>query len=217
MKYVSIMILSALLLCVGFTLGTTTTVTVGETVVVTPTASPNPTVMSKSMTIKSFKPDPDTVVHIDGPIMDNAADIAKRIQSVAEKQDEVYLLINSPGGSVLDGALILSAMESSSKPVYTVCMEICASMAAIIHQYGKQRLMVNRSILMFHDASAGLGGDLPTMRTRLNFLERYTQKMDAYIAKRSGRTLEQFNKEFSKEKWIDGASYEGGYIFSILI
>lgn len=133
------------------------------------------------------------------------------IMGLVEKLDKmnrtnipaIYILINSPGGSVLDGAQFISAMEASKKPVYTVCMGICASMAAVIHQYGKERYMLDRSILMFHDASGALMGTLPQMQSRLTFITRLTTKMDAFIAVRSGTSLDKFLTDIKSEVWLD--------------
>lgn len=154
-------------------------------------------------TIRKIAPDKAQIIYITGEIGNGASGIAKSIIKASESSKEIYLLINSPGGSVIDGAGIISAIEASTVPVNTVCVQLCASMAAIIHQYGTKRLMTDRSILMFHNASAGVMGAVPQMKTRLNFLDRYTQKMDAYIAKRAGLNLDQFNTLFVNEFWID--------------
>ncbi len=147
-------------------------------------------------------PKEDQVVTLYGEVGDNAEGIAN---SLLEKTNKgpVYLLINSPGGSVLDGARILSAMEAAKNPVYTVCLQICASMAAIIHQYGTERYMVDRSVLMFHPASGSLSGDVFQMKSRLDWILRYTEKSDVFIAKRAGLTVEQFKAQFGHEIWID--------------
>lgn len=98
----------------------------------------------------------DQTVEIYGEINESSEAIAQKITSLAAKGKPIYLLINSPGGSVMDGALIISAIEASKAPVYTICTQLCASMAALIHQYGHTRYMVDRSILMFHPAAGGL-------------------------------------------------------------
>jgi len=116
----------------------------------------------------------------------------------------IYLLINSPGGSVLDGELLISAMESSRAPVHTVCVEICASMAAMIHQYGKQRYMYDRAILMFHDASLSTQGKFRQTRSLFNFLGRKLEKMNTHIAMRSNMTYAKFMDLTKDDLWIDG-------------
>lgn len=145
----------------------------------------------------------DRVVSILDEIGEESAEVARRITELSSKKEPIYILINSPGGSVMDGALIISAMQASLVPVYTICLQLCASMAGIIHQYGTERYMVDRSFLMFHNASGGVRGTLPQMISRLSAINRYVLKMDAFIAKRAGLNLEDFIRKFDNELWMD--------------
>jgi ATP-dependent Clp protease protease subunit len=117
----------------------------------------------------------------------------------------IYLLLDSPGGSVLDGARVISAIQASKAPVYTVCLQICASMAAMILEYGHERYAVDRSIVMFHPASVGTmyQGELDKLVSRFSFLKRFVDKMDYYTASRSGQSYESFKAKSSRELWID--------------
>jgi ATP-dependent Clp protease protease subunit len=155
--------------------------------------------------IRNIQLDSNQVINLTGEVGPNVDDIINQLNKLNKqsKFSEIYLLIDSPGGSVLDGAKLVSAIEASKTPVITVCTAICASMAAIIHQYGVKRLMIDRSALMFHDAAGGLQGPLPQMRSRLNFFDRLTAKMDAFIAKRVGMELETFLTLLHSEIWLD--------------
>lgn len=171
-----------------------------NTVLLDKTTKTNFTLKSVS---RILPPDARTVV-IFGEIGDNAQTIAEQIKQLGtQSKTPIYLLINSPGGSVVDGALIISAMEASPAIVNTVCLQFCASMAAIIHGHGTNRLMVDRSILMFHNAAGGVQGTMPQMYTRLNLFNRYVDKMATTIATRAGLTLEQYNLKIAGEMWLD--------------
>lgn len=146
---------------------------------------------------------PVNTVFISDAIGDEALETAKKITALSQTEKEIYILINSPGGSVIDGAQIISAMEASKVPVYTVCLEICASMAAMIHSYGVKRYAVDRSILMYHPAAGGLRGTLEQMQSQLTMISRYVNKMDAYISKRSGIPYEKFKSMTVSELWLD--------------
>lgn len=143
------------------------------------------------------------VITIYGPIGDESYSIAKQITNLGKTGKPIYVLINSPGGSVLDGALIASAIEASPVPVYTVCEQLCASMAFIIHQHGHTRMMVDRALLMGHPATGGLQGTLEQMQSRLSTIQRYVNKFNAKIAKRAGLSLEQFQSMVVSEMWLD--------------
>lgn len=184
-------------------------------------SSPSPTPQQSTLTdpqlkqIKSLNLSKGDVVNLAGPIMD--AHIAVEISNKSKTQKALYLLINSPGGSVLAGEQIISAMEASSVPVYTICLGICASMAAIISQYGKERYGVDRSVLMFHDAAGGAQGYLPHMTSLINMINRKIEKMDSYISNRAGIPLEQFKADQSKNIWIDAEDAVNKHLLDSLV
>jgi len=145
----------------------------------------------------------EQIIKVFGPIGNNAESIAKNIIRLSKKGKPIYLLMNSPGGSVMDGALIISAMESVKVPVYTVTTGMCASMCQIIHQYGTKRLMVNRTILMAHPASGGVQGTLQQMDALLGMITKYVDKFDRHIAKRAGIPFEKYKAMIVSELWLD--------------
>jgi len=140
-----------------------------------------------------------------GPVDPSSAGlVVKALRTMQGSKEPVYLLLNSPGGSVLDGAMVISAMEASNAPVYTVCTQMCASMAFVIHQYGVKRLAVDRSILMAHPASGSAGpGQINNMLSLLKTIVRYIDKTDAHIAKRAGLDLAAFHALIAHELWLD--------------
>lgn len=153
--------------------------------------------------IKKLKVTIKNTVFVLDEIGQNAAGIANEINLRSNNSEPTLVLINSPGGSVLDGALIVSAIEASKTPVYTICVQFCASMAAIIEGYGDKRYMVDRSILMHHQAAGGVNGTIGQMHSRLNTLTRYVYKMDSGVAAKAGMTLDAFLQMQVNEVWID--------------
>lgn len=146
----------------------------------------------------------DRTVFLLGQVGVNASSIARSISRLAgESNDPIYLIIDSPGGMVISGASILSAIEASSAPVYTICYRLCASMAAIIHQYGVKRLAVDRAIIMLHPATAGTKGDIDRMASISIMLRKYIDKMDAYITARVGVDYGLYKARVSKDLWLD--------------
>jgi ATP-dependent Clp protease protease subunit len=145
-----------------------------------------------------------------GPIYENGNEVAEAIKRATTHRgplagnDPLYLLIDSPGGSVITGGAIISAMEASPVPVHTICLQLCASMGAMIHQYGVKRYSVNRSLLMFHDAAGGFQGPFQQVMSRMNTINRYVNKMFANVAKRSGQSYKDFMLKIGPEIWVDG-------------
>jgi ATP-dependent protease ClpP protease subunit len=131
------------------------------------------------------------------------------IRSLNEKakySQHLTLVINSPGGSVFDGAELIAAMRSlqaSGVQVDTVCLNLCASMAAIIHQYGSKRYMQEYAVLMFHPASGGARGEVDTMLSRLETIAKYVDRFGAEIAARVGIPASQLKQEEKNELWLN--------------
>ena len=165
--------------------------------------SPQPEPKKRKKILK-VTPNPDRVVVVSGSIGENASNIAQTINALnKESLEPIWVLINSGGGSVIDGAAVVSAIESSKAPVYTVCMVECASMAFIIHQYGTKRYAQDRAILMSHPASGGAMGEVDKMVSRLTTIQRYVDKFNAEIAARAKMDYNEFKLRSSNEMWFD--------------
>lgn len=145
----------------------------------------------------------EQIVILSGEVGDNASLIASQINQKARRGLPIWLLISSPGGSIMDGAIIANAIEASPVPVYTVCIDMCASMASMIHQYGTERLMFDRSILMFHDAAGQFQGYFPHIRSLFNTVDRYVSRFNNYAAQRSGMTLAELELVEHTQLWVD--------------
>lgn len=114
-----------------------------------------------------------------------------------------YLLIDSPGGSVVDGSRLIAYMEASSIPIDTICVGICASMGAQIHQSGTRRLVQDKSILMFHPASGSTQGTLEGMLSQVSMFKTFVDRLDAKTAKRSGLDYAKFKELVIRDYWVE--------------
>lgn len=148
--------------------------------------------------------DSSRIILIAGPIRDLSLQ-SNQLRNMAEQSDKpIYIAIDSPGGSVMGGTEFITAMKSVKAPVYTICMNLCASMAFIIHQYGTQRWVTDHSILMSHPASigGGMGGELDKVVSGLRVIQRYVEKHNVYIAKRVKMDYQEFKAHSSIEMWL---------------
>lgn len=142
---------------------------------------------------------------LSGEVGDQSRDVAQKIASLAQASaDPIYLLINSPGGSVLDGILIIQAIEASKAPVVTICTQMCASMAAMIFEYGATRYLGNKAFLMFHPASAGAQGELDKIVSRLSFFQNLIGGLEGQIAQRAGLSFSEYKVKSGSELWLTG-------------
>lgn len=169
----------------------------------TPVEFPTENVVRKQKKVTNLILSQNDTVFLLGEVGSDAISTAQEITQKSLHNKIVYLVINSPGGSVLDGALIVSAIQASRVPVVTICSQLCASMAAIIFESGAKRLMVDRAVLMFHDAAGGVQGTFPQIKDRFDFFSSYVNKMDNEIAHRAGIPLSQFMAKLNPECWRD--------------
>ena len=75
----------------------------------------------------------------------------------AKDRKPIILYINSPGGSVYSGYALISTMQCSKTPIYTVNQGMCASMAFLIFLAGSKRFSMCNSTFLMHDGSNGIG------------------------------------------------------------
>lgn len=162
--------------------------------------------MPKTTTVHRVPLGVDNVVYFQGEVDDASVDAAINALDALPNTEAKYLVLNSPGGGVFSGYRLISYMETSSTPIYTVCDGLCASMAAYIHQYGKVRLMTPHSILMFHPASGSTNdGQIDQVFQRLTFIKSYIDKLAAYTAYRSSKDFREFQLSIRNELWLDSA------------
>lgn len=123
------------------------------------------------------------------------------LQSV-NKDKPIYLLLDSPGGEVIEGARIIDSMAASKRPVYTVAMGEAASMAAIIHSYGVKRYMLPNSILMYHFISGSYSGDVVHVTSRLHVAQMLNTRYIKHISEVSSVKEETLNQKLMVEWWV---------------
>lgn len=180
------------------------TVLVGAALLFSP-STPSAKEVGKKRGVKVTKLDipQDRLVTIFGPVDGNSLRTASQITALDNGTDKTFILITSPGGSVLTGAAILSAMEASESPIVTICSVMCASMAALIHQFGDERYIVNRSMLMFHQAHGGMEGDLERMQRQLEFIIVFVRRIEEQVAKRMGISHAEYKKRSDNELYVE--------------
>ena len=116
-----------------------------------------------------------------------------RLDQLGKKRIQVW--INSGGGVVMDGYNIYNAILKSKTKVDTYNVGIAASIAAVIFQAGRKRIMADYSLLMYHNPYGGDSVELKKMRESIGVM----------IAERTGTSLEDVLKIMDKTTWITAA------------
>ena len=141
----------------------------------------------------------DRRIALNGPITMATADfISSRIDYFNNKTRDypIFIVIDeSPGGSVMAGYKILKSMQSSSAPVYVVVKSFAASMAAAICTLASRSFAYPNAIILHHQISNGMMGNLTVQREGLKMLEQWWQRLAAPIAAKMGISTDEFVKQ----------------------
>ena len=117
---------------------------------------------------------------------------------------DIWLYINSPGGSVTAGMAIYDTMQFVGCDVATVCVGLAASMGQFLLTAGAagKRYTLPNSRIMMHQPLAGLRGqatDIAIQAEQLRFIKR---RMAEMIAQHSGQALEKIQADSERDRWF---------------
>ena len=117
---------------------------------------------------------------------------------------DIWLYINSPGGSVTAGMAIYDTMQFVSCDVATVCMGMAASMGQFLLTAGAagKRYTLPNARIMMHQPLAGLRGQATDIAIQAEQLHYTKQRMAELTAHHSGQTLEQIQKDSERDRWF---------------
>ncbi|MCC3773568.1 ATP-dependent Clp protease proteolytic subunit [Streptomyces sp. UNOB3_S3] len=151
-------------------------------------------------------------------------DIANKITAqmlllAADPSKDIYLYINSPGGSVTAGMAVYDTMQYIPNDVVTIGMGLAASMGQFLltgGTPGKRFALPNTDILM-HQGSAGLGGTASDIKIQAEQLLRTKKRMAEITAQHTGQTVETIIRDGDRDRWFTAAeAKEYGIIDEII-
>lgn len=121
------------------------------------------------------------------------------------KAAHIYLVLDTPGGSVPAGLSFIDVVKAVPQKVHTITL-FAASMGFQIVQNLNNRYITPNGTLMSHRAKiSGIGGELPgELIVRLNHILRSLKRMDEIAARRAGMTLKDYRELIRDEYWVDG-------------
>jgi len=134
--------------------------------------------------------------------------IAQLLYLEGEDPDrDIWLYINSPGGSITAGMAIYDTMQFVRPDVATICMGLGASMGQFLlcaGAPGKRYALPNAEILM-HQPLGGIQGqasDIAIQAERMKYIKR---RMAESIAEHTGQSVEQIEKDSERDRWFTAA------------
>lgn len=130
------------------------------------------------------------------------ADVKNVIAELTDENEELKVIINSPGGDVQAGQEIYSILKDIKNPVTINVQSMAASAASMVAMAGDTVKMSPVALLMIHNASACTSGDYRDMQHTADVLQTVnTAIMQAYIAK-TGKTEDELREMMDKETWL---------------
>ncbi len=149
----------------------------------------------------------ERIVFLGTQVDDNAANLICAQLLLLQSEDEardIYLYINSPGGSVSAGMAIYDTMQYVSCDVGTICMGLAASMGQFLlcaGQPGKRYALPHSRVLM-HQPSAQMQGAAVDIAIHAEQIIYTKRVMAERIAQHTGQKVEQIEVDFDRDRWF---------------
>ena len=117
---------------------------------------------------------------------------------------DIYLYINSPGGSVTAGMGIFDTMQYIKSDVATICVGMAASMGAFLLAAGKKgkRFALPNSTIMIHQPLGGMQGQASDMKIHADFILKTKDTLNRILSERTGKSLEQVEKDTDRDNFL---------------
>ena len=147
------------------------------------------------------------IIFINGEINDDLANlvISELLYLDSISNEDIYLYINSPGGSVTSGFAIFDTMNYIKSDVSTVGMGMCASMAAILLAAGTKgkRLSLPNSEIMIHQVLGGAEGKASDIKIHAERILETKKKLNSILASLTGKSPSKINKDTERDYYMN--------------
>jgi len=149
----------------------------------------------------------DRIIFLGTPINDDVANviIAQLLFLEADNPEkDIYVYINSPGGSVYAGMAIYDTMQHLRSPINTICMGMAASMGSFLLTAGTKgkRSSLPHSRIMIHQPSGGSQGTASDIEIQAREILRIRSEMNSLYAKHSGQPIEQIERDIDRDRYM---------------
>jgi len=165
----------------------------------------------------------DRIVFLGEEINDTTASlvIAQLLFLEAEDPDkDIWLYINSPGGSIAAGFAIYDTMQYIKPDVVTLCVGMAASMAAFLLAAGAKgkRFALPNSEIMIHQPLGGMHGQATDIKIHAERILKLRDKLDRILAENTGQPIEKIKADTERDFFMDAEDAKAyGIIDEVLI
>lgn len=160
----------------------------------------------------------DRIIWLGSEVRDeNANEICAKMLLLAAEDSEadIYLYVNSPGGSITAGMAIYDTMQFVPNDIVTVGIGMAASMGQFLltaGTKGKRYITPNARVLL-HQPHGGFGGTSSDIQTQAALIVSMKNRLAAITAAQTGKTVEQINADGDRDRWFTAEeSLEYGFV-----
>lgn len=164
----------------------------------------------------------DRIIFVGTGIDDNVANVVVAQLLFLESEDpekDIYLYINSPGGSVTAGLAIYDTMQYIRPKVSTVCIGQAASMGALLLAAGEpgKRYTLPNSRIMIHQPLGGAQGQATDIDIQAREILRMREMLNKILAKHTGQSMKRIGSDTDRDFFMSGdQAQEYGLVDSVI-
>lgn len=150
----------------------------------------------------------ERIIFITGQVEDHMANLVVAQLLFLESEDpkkDIFLYINSPGGSVTAGLSIIDTMHHIKPDVATVCIGMAASMGSLLLSQGAKgkRFMLPNAEVMIHQPSGGAYGQASDIDITAKHILKTRDRLNRMLAKATGQKLAKIEQDVDRDFFMD--------------
>ena len=150
----------------------------------------------------------DRIIFLSGEINDQVANsvVAQLIYLEGKNPDkDIFMYINSPGGSVSAGLAIYDTMNYIKCDVSTICIGMAASMAAVLLSSGAKgkRICLPHSEVMIHQPLGGAQGQQSDIEIQAKHISKTRELLNKILAENTGKDVKTLQKDTERDNYMD--------------
>ncbi|MFD4420147.1 ATP-dependent Clp protease proteolytic subunit [Agromyces sp. NPDC058484] len=160
----------------------------------------------------------DRIIWLGSEVRDeNANEIAAKLLLLAaeDPKKDIYLYVNSPGGSITAGMAIYDTMQFVPNDIVTVGIGMAASMGQLLltaGTKGKRYITPNARVLL-HQPHGGFGGTASDIQTQAQLILDMKKRLAEITAAQTGKSVEQINSDGDRDRWFNAQeALEYGFV-----
>lgn len=164
----------------------------------------------------------ERIIFLGTPIDDTVANVIMAQLLHLESEDaekDIYLYINSPGGSITSLFAIYDTMQYVKPDIVTVCMGMAASAAAVLLAGGKEgkRFALPHARIMLHQPHGGAEGQASDIEIQARLILQMREQLNELLAEHTGQPVEKIAVDTERDYWLMAAeAKEYGVIDTVL-